>query len=188
MATQGGLMWSVAPPSVTHLLSSRYRIFGLPHLVCFPFRPYPPPPPSTTPPSNPVVSATCACPGRGWGWGGCKGGGLEGWKLRNVSLFDLRGGVCWFNYLLSSLGNPIKTFWGAKFNMCVGGGKRRGQNAGFRGVALLIPFSLLLASFLPVALGSVCRGWLRSSSCVWICFRWCLPTKLKGPVPEIKGP
>ena len=83
-------MWSVAPPSVTRLLSSRYRIFGLPHLVYFPFRPYPPPPPSTTPPSNPVVSATCACPGRGRG--GCERGGGEGWKLRNVSLFDLRGG------------------------------------------------------------------------------------------------
>ena len=27
-----------------------------------------------------------------------------------------------FDYLLSSLGNPIKTFCGAKFNMCVGGG------------------------------------------------------------------
>ena len=92
MATQGGLCGQWLPPSVTHLLSSRYRIFGPPHLVYFPFRPYPPPPPSTTPPSNPVVSATCACPGRGRGE--CEGrGGGEGWKLRNVSLFDLRGGM-----------------------------------------------------------------------------------------------
>merc|ERR1711917_191928 len=54
--------------------------------------------------------------------------------------------------------------------------------------ASCLQVSSLLASFLPVALGSVCRGWLRSSSRVWICFRRCLPTKLKGPVPEIKGP
>ena len=139
MAIPGVLVWSVAPPSATHFLSSRYRILVSPTLHV-PLTPLPSPSPSTTPPSNPVVSATCACPGRGRGE--CEGGGVEGWKLRNVSLFDLRGGVCWFNYLLSSLGNPIKTFWGAKFNMCVGGGeKRRGQNTDFRGVALLIPLS-----------------------------------------------
>ena len=137
-------MWSVAPPSVTHLLSSRYRIFGLPHLVYFPFRPYPPPPPSTTPPSNPVVSATCACPGRGRG-------GCEGWKLRNVSLLICGGGGCWFNRFLSSLGNPIKTFWGAKLNMCVGkrGGGEKGGGGQYefpRGCSAGTSF-LLLASF-----------------------------------------
>ena len=119
-------MWSVAPPSVTRLLSSRYRIFGPPHLVYFPFRPYPPPPPSTTPPSNPVVSATCACPGRGRGWGECEGGGVEGWKLRNVSLFDLRGGVCWFNYLFPPLEIQLRRF-GVRNSTCVlGGGGRTG--------------------------------------------------------------
>jgi hypothetical protein len=148
-------MWSVAPPSVTHLLSSRYRIFGLPHLVYFPFRPYPPPPPSTTPPSNPVVSATCACPGRGRG--GCERGGGEGWKLRNVSLFDLRGGVCWFNYLFPPLEIQLRRF-GVRNSTCVLGGEKAGAKCRFpRGCSADTSF-LLLASFLPVALGSVCRG------------------------------
>ena len=90
MAIPGVLGWSVAPPSVAHFLSSRYRILVSPILHA-PFTPLPSPSPSTTPPSNPVVSATCACPGRGRGE--CEGGGGEGWKLRNGSLFDLRGGV-----------------------------------------------------------------------------------------------
>ena len=89
MAIPGVLVWSVAPPSATHFLSSRYRILVSPTLHV-PFPPLPSPSPSTTPPSNPVVSATCACPGRGRG--GCERGGGEGWKLRNVSLFNLRGG------------------------------------------------------------------------------------------------
>ena len=105
----------------------RFIAFWSPPPYVFPLPPLPSPSPSTTPPSNPVVIATCArgrgeCEGRGEGEG-------PGWKLRNVSPFDLKGGVSWFNYLLSSLGNPIKTFCGAKFNMCVGGGGVRKAGA-----------------------------------------------------------
>ena len=137
MAILGALVWSVAPPSATHFPSSRYRILVSPTLHV-PLTPLPSP--STTPPSNPVVSATCACPGRGRGWGECEGGGVEGWKLRNVSLFDLRG-VCWFNYLFPPLAIQLRRF-GVRNSTCVlGGEKRRGQNTDFRGVALLIPLS-----------------------------------------------
>ena len=134
-------MWSVAPPSATHLPSSRYRIFGLPHLVCFPFRPYPPPPP---PPPHLLIPWS-PLPVRVPGEAGesVRGGGVEGGKLRNVSPFDLRGGgMCWFNYLFLPLEIQLRRF-GVRNSTCVleGGEKRRGQNTDFRGVALLIPLS-----------------------------------------------
>ena len=118
-------MWSVAPPSATHLPSSRYRIFGLPHLVCFPFRPYPPPPPSTTPPSNPVVSATCACPGRGRG--GCEGGG-GGLEVAQCLPFDLRGGCAGLIASFLPLETQLRRF-GVRNSTCVlekGGEKKAG--------------------------------------------------------------
>ena len=155
MAILGALVWSVSPPSATHFPSSRYRILVSPTLHV-PFPPLPSPSPSTTPPSNPVVSATCACPGRGRGE--CEGGGVEGWKLRNVSLFDLRGGVCWFNYLFPPLEIQLRRF-GVRNSTCVlGGGEKAGAKYRFpRGCSADTSF-LLLSSFLPVALGSVCRG------------------------------
>ena len=152
MAIPGVLGWSVAPPSVAHFLSSRYRILVSPILHA-PFTPLPSPSPSTTPPSNPVVSATCACPGRGWGWGGCKGGGgLEGWKLRNVSLLICEGGVP-VQLPPSSLEIQLSRF-GVRNSTCVLEGKRKGgQNATFCGVAPPIP-SFLVVRFL----SSCCFG------------------------------
>ena len=95
--------------------------------------------------------------------------------------------MCWFNYLFPPLEIQLRRF-GVRNSTCVLGGEKAGAKRRFpRGCSADTSF-LLLASFLPVALGSVCRGWLQSSSCVWICFRRCLPTKSKGPVPETKGP
>ena len=123
MATQGGLcgQWLPLPllvscPRVIAFLVSPTLYISL----SAPTLPLPPPPPHLLIPWSPLPVRV---PGEA-GESVRGGGGVEGWKLRNVSLFDLRGGVCWFNYLLSSLGNPIKTFWGAKFNMCVGGGRK----------------------------------------------------------------
>ena len=125
MAVQGGAC--VVSGSPFRYSSSVLALshFGLPHLICFPFRPYPPPPPPLPHLLIPWSSLPVRVPGEA-GESVREGGGA-GWKLRNVSPFDLKGGgVSWFNYLLSSLGNPIKTFWGAKFNMCVGGGGEKG--------------------------------------------------------------
>ena len=184
MATQGELMWSVAPPSATHLPSSRYRIFGLPHLVYFPFRPYPPPPPSTTPPSNPVVSATCACPGRGRG--GCERGGGVRVGSCAMSPFSICGGGC-AGLIASFL--PWKPNWDVlgceTQHVCwkSKGEKRRGGPIRIS-AGLLCWYLFLVVSFLFFLLlwarfaGAACNF----SSCVWICFRRYLPTKLKGPV------
>ena len=177
----------MAPPSATHLPSSLYRILVSPTLYVSPSAltlslPPPLPHPLILWSSLPVREAGESVRGGGRGEG-------PGWKLRNVSPFDLRGGVSWFNYLLSSLGNPIKTFCGAKFNMCVGGREKGGgPNADFRGVSLLIPF-LVISFFSPCCFGLGLPGLLSIFFVVlgYVSVGLYLQSQT-GPVPETKGP
>ena len=117
-----------------------------------PLRPYPPPPPPPPHLLIPWSPLPVRVPGEAGVGEGVKGGGLEGWKLRNVSLLICEGGVP-VQLPPSSLEIQLSRF-GVRNSTCVLEGKRKGgQNATFRGVAPPIP-SFLVVRFL----SSCCFG------------------------------
>ena len=116
MATQGGLcgQWLPLPLLVS---CPRVIAFLVPPTLYIslsaPTLPFPPPPPHPLIPWSPLPVRVPGEAGEG-----VRGGGSEGWKLRNVSLFDLRGGVCWFNCFLSPLETQLGRF-GVRNSTCV---------------------------------------------------------------------
>ena len=118
---------------------------------------------------------------------GVRGGGSEGWKLRNVSLFDLRGGVCWFNCFLSPLETQLGRF-GVRNSTCVlekqGGEKAGGVQYEFpRGCSAGTSF-LLLASFSSCFFGLGLPGLLATFLLVFLDMFPSVSTyKVKGSYP-----
>ena len=189
MATQGAYVVSGSPFRYSSPVLALSHFWSPPPCI-FPFPPLPSPSslhyPTLQSRGLRYLCVSRARPGRVRGGGGGGGGGGEGWKLRNCLPFSICGGGA--SLIASFL--PSKPNWDVlgceTRHVCW---KSKGEKGGGGGpirisAGLLCWYLFLVVSFLFFLLlwarfaGASCNF----SSCVWICFRRYLPTKLKGPV------